>query len=126
MGFNIYYERDPSIIPAATCPNPAPVTNTKCALFGYPVSRESAVNVGQSRGPEDANGVAFQVVIVGSNGMLGVRYPSRVQQMTSAQDTQRETTRTVPPLTPFQISQVRPNCSTAPSSLLASTATLLS
>ncbi|KAF2662677.1 hypothetical protein K491DRAFT_753220 [Lophiostoma macrostomum CBS 122681] len=68
MAFNVWYERDPSITPAAACPNPAPVTNAKCALYGYPVSRESATNVGQYRGPQDANGQAFQVVVIGSNG----------------------------------------------------------
>ncbi|KAF1980186.1 hypothetical protein BU23DRAFT_3723 [Bimuria novae-zelandiae CBS 107.79] len=67
-GFNIYYERDPSVDPSASCPNPPPITNVKCALFGYPVGAAAATNAGQWRGPEDANGEAFHVVIAGSNG----------------------------------------------------------
>ena len=67
-GFNIYYERDPSVDPSADCPNPPAFTNVKCALFGYPVGAAAATNAGQWRGPEDASGEAFHVVIAGSNG----------------------------------------------------------
>lgn len=69
LGFNIYYERDPTVDPDAACPNPQPVTNIKCSLYGYPVALGSATNKGLYRGPKDTNGNAFQVVIVGSNGM---------------------------------------------------------
>lgn len=68
LGFNIYYERDPSKDAAAACPNPAPITNVKCSLYGYNVAAAAATNDGQWRGPEDANGQAFHVVITGSNG----------------------------------------------------------
>lgn len=68
LGFNIYYERDPKYDPAVGCANPKPVTNVKCSLYGYPVAGAAATNKGQWRGPEDANGKAFQVIIVGSNG----------------------------------------------------------
>lgn len=61
LGFNIYYERDPSINPAAACPDPAPITNVKCSIYGYPVAKGSATNNGQWR--QD-----FHVVIAGSNG----------------------------------------------------------
>ena len=67
-GFNIYFERDPSVDPSSACPNPPPVTNIKCAIYGYPVASGSATNEGQYRGPEDASGEAFHVVIAGSNG----------------------------------------------------------
>ena len=33
-GFNIYFERDPSLWPATSCPDPASTTNIKCALWG--------------------------------------------------------------------------------------------
>ncbi|KAF1995427.1 hypothetical protein P154DRAFT_500294 [Amniculicola lignicola CBS 123094] len=68
LGFNIYFERDPSVDPAAACPNPKPVTNIKCSLYGYPVIAKTATNMGQWRGPEDSTGEVFHVVIVGSNG----------------------------------------------------------
>lgn len=68
LGFNIYYERDPSVDPAAACPNPAPITNVKCSIYGYNVAAKAATNQGQWRGPQDANGQSFNVVIVGSNG----------------------------------------------------------
>ncbi|KAF2019366.1 hypothetical protein BU24DRAFT_476374 [Aaosphaeria arxii CBS 175.79] len=66
--FNIYYERDPAVDPSIDCPNPAPATNIKCSLYGYPVTAGTATNTGQYRGPPDANGQAFHVVIAGSNG----------------------------------------------------------
>jgi hypothetical protein len=61
LGFNIYAERDPSVNPGTGCENPAPVTNIKCALYGYPVSANSATNQGQYRDQ-------FQVVVTASNG----------------------------------------------------------
>lgn len=61
LGFNIYYERDPSVEPADSCANPDPITNVKCALYGYPVASGSATNYGQWRND-------FHVVIAGSNG----------------------------------------------------------
>ncbi|KAF1945012.1 hypothetical protein EJ02DRAFT_65610 [Clathrospora elynae] len=61
LGFNIYYERDPSVEPAAACNDPPPITNVKCSIYGYPVAAKSATNQGQYR--QD-----FQVVITGSNG----------------------------------------------------------
>ena len=67
-GFNIFYERDPKFEPKDGCANPPPVTNVKCSLYGYNVAESAATNEGQWRGPEDSNGEAFQVVIVGSNG----------------------------------------------------------
>ncbi|KAI9814586.1 MAG: hypothetical protein M1827_003142 [Pycnora praestabilis] len=68
VGFNIYFERDPSVNPAAACPNPPSTTNIKCTLWGLPVTPAGVTNTGQWRGPEDANGQAFHVVIAGSNG----------------------------------------------------------
>ncbi|KAL0256607.1 hypothetical protein SLS55_009002 [Diplodia seriata] len=63
-GFNIYFERDPTMdgntgacLDAAL----ASTTNIKCALFGGSVSAASATNAGQYRN-------AFQVVVAGSNG----------------------------------------------------------
>ncbi|KAK0106052.1 hypothetical protein ONS95_004558 [Cadophora gregata] len=61
-GFNIYFERDPSLDPNAVgCPNPAGVTNIKCILWGETVSNTTATNYGQFR-------ASFQVVVAGSNG----------------------------------------------------------
>jgi hypothetical protein len=62
LGFNIFFERDPKYNPASTCPDPQPITNVKCAIYGYPVAEASATNSGQFR-------EQFHVVIVGSNGM---------------------------------------------------------
>jgi hypothetical protein len=56
------FERDPSVVPADSCANPASTTVIKCVLWGSPITAETAVNTGQWR-----NG--FQVVIAGSNGM---------------------------------------------------------
>ncbi|TGO20685.1 hypothetical protein BPAE_0274g00050 [Botrytis paeoniae] len=61
MAFNLYFERDPSVEPGASCEDPPSVTMIKCVFWGGPVSTENAVNSGQYRDN-------FQVVIAGSNG----------------------------------------------------------
>ncbi|ORY03646.1 hypothetical protein BCR34DRAFT_605139 [Clohesyomyces aquaticus] len=77
LGFNIFYERDPKYTPGTGCANPEPVTNIKCALYGYPVAGYAATNVGQWRGSEDADGEASHAVIVGSNSYSRASpYPS--------------------------------------------------
>ncbi|GAM90385.1 hypothetical protein ANO11243_084280 [Dothideomycetidae sp. 11243] len=58
---NIYFERDPSVEPAAACPNPPSYTMIKCVFWGGPVNTANALNTGQWR-------QNFQVVIAGSNG----------------------------------------------------------
>jgi hypothetical protein len=68
LGFNLYYERDPSVDPGVNCPNPAPITNLKCAIYGYNVAKLAATNTGEDRGPADSQGNKFNVIIVGSNG----------------------------------------------------------
>ncbi|KAF2626483.1 hypothetical protein BU25DRAFT_343742 [Macroventuria anomochaeta] len=68
QGFNIFYERDPKFEPKDGCANPEPVTNIKCSIYGYNVASKAATNEGQWRGPQDANGDTFHVVITGSNG----------------------------------------------------------
>ena len=65
---NIYYQRNPSIVPDAACPNPKANILTLCALYAEPVDATSATNNGQVSGPEDANGEAFTIAIRGSNG----------------------------------------------------------
>ncbi|KAJ4379828.1 hypothetical protein N0V86_005012 [Didymella sp. IMI 355093] len=60
-GFNIYFERNPSLEPGLNCLNPPSTTNIKCSLYGYPVVAKAATNEGQWR-------EQFQVVIAGSNG----------------------------------------------------------
>jgi hypothetical protein len=59
--FIIYFERDPTVNPAAACANPSSLTNIKCALWGQKIDDSLANNTGQYR--KD-----FQVVIAGSNG----------------------------------------------------------
>lgn len=61
QGFNVYFERDPTVNPAPACANPAPTTNVKCSLFGAPPTQANVTNAGQWR-------QEFQVVIAGSNG----------------------------------------------------------
>lgn len=60
MSFNIYIERDPSVDPGTGCTNPSSVVNAKCALWGSPLSSDSATNTGQMRS-------GFEVAIAGSN-----------------------------------------------------------
>ncbi|GAB7363785.1 hypothetical protein MBLNU230_g4353t1 [Neophaeotheca triangularis] len=61
MAFNIFFQRNPSVEPAAACQNPAPVTNIRCVYWGGPVSEANCNNYGETR-------ENFQVVIAGSNG----------------------------------------------------------
>lgn len=76
--FNLYIERDPSVNPTKNdstaptvwgyfCPDPASMTNFKCALWGDGIYNSTATNVGQTR--ED-----FEVVIVGSNAFVKNAY----------------------------------------------------
>ena len=60
-GFNIYFERTPSMVPAGGCANPAPQVDVKCAFYSTVVSEANAVNVGSWR-------ASFNVVITGGNG----------------------------------------------------------
>lgn len=60
-GFNIFYERDPSLDPGPGCLNPPTIVNYKCTLWGSGVEEAAANNFGQWR-------EQFQVVISGSNG----------------------------------------------------------
>lgn len=61
VGVNLYYERDPTLNPAASCLDPTAMTTIKCTLWGSPVSPDYATNFGQWR-------EQFHVVIAGSNG----------------------------------------------------------
>ncbi|KAI6819121.1 hypothetical protein KC340_g13678 [Hortaea werneckii] len=63
VAINIYFERDPSVEPAAGCPNPASTTNIKCVFWGGPVTKDNALNAGHYRNQ-------FQVVIARSNGYV--------------------------------------------------------
>ena len=49
MAVNIYFERDPSVDPGASCPDPDPVTMIKCVFWGGPVTADNALNNGQCK-----------------------------------------------------------------------------
>lgn len=57
---NIFYERDPTVDPAAACPNPASTTTIKCSLWGSYAWSSTATNQGGLR-------QNFQVAVAGSN-----------------------------------------------------------
>ncbi|USW54700.1 hypothetical protein Slin15195_G080190 [Septoria linicola] len=61
--FNTYIERSPRVEPGAGCENPHSTPVVKCALFGLPVSANTATNDGQFQAD-------FHVVIAGSNGFV--------------------------------------------------------
>lgn len=64
VAFNIYTERDPSVIPnTQQCSNPPSETVYKCTLWGAPITAQEATNTGQW---EDK----FQIVITASNGRM--------------------------------------------------------
>ncbi|USW52209.1 hypothetical protein Slin15195_G055280 [Septoria linicola] len=63
QSFNIYFERDPSVDPTDSCPNPPSKVVIKCVYYGGPVTAASATNDGQWS--KD-----FHVVIAGSNGFV--------------------------------------------------------
>ncbi|KAK7722676.1 hypothetical protein SLS57_004881 [Botryosphaeria dothidea] len=64
MGFNVFVERAPSCDPGTSGnpSNPASQALLKCSLWGLPVHKDTATNVGQWRGND------FHVVITASNG----------------------------------------------------------
>lgn len=57
QGFNVFYERDPTLNPGPSCTNPTAMTNIKCTLWSLPPTVANATNAGETRS-------AFQVVIV--------------------------------------------------------------
>jgi hypothetical protein len=61
QGFNVFFERDPSLNPAPSCANPAPTTSIKCTLWSQPPTSANVTNSGEVR-------QQFQVVIAGSSG----------------------------------------------------------
>lgn len=63
--FNVYYERNPTLNPADACPDPAPLANIVCTIWGASVNETQLTNVGQWRS-------SFAVVIAGSNGYTKV------------------------------------------------------
>ncbi|KAI7157745.1 glycoside hydrolase [Hortaea werneckii] len=69
LGFNLYFERDPTVEPAAACPNPSSTNNIKCVFWGGYLEAAGATNTGQWR-------QNFQVVIAGSNGYMKTTVPA--------------------------------------------------
>ena len=60
LSFNIYFERDPTLELAASCPDPDAFVNIKCSFWGTGLDATTANNMGQWR-------EKFEVVIGGSN-----------------------------------------------------------
>lgn len=77
--YNIYIERDPSVDPVTNCPNPPSTVNYYCTFWSSAITDTTATNEGQWRGPEDANGQAFHVVITASNGKFFLPHPNSKQ-----------------------------------------------
>ncbi|KAI1391812.1 uncharacterized protein F4822DRAFT_425031 [Hypoxylon trugodes] len=69
QGFNIFFERDPSLIPAPGCANPPSTTNIKCIFWGGDVATDTASYVGE-------NQQGFHIVISGSNGYMRNAVPT--------------------------------------------------
>ena len=65
---NIYIQREPSVEPGISCPNPPAVAVTKCALYSEPVTKNDCINNGQEIGPLDSSDNPFKIIIRGSNG----------------------------------------------------------
>ncbi|KAH9230846.1 hypothetical protein K456DRAFT_1842121, partial [Colletotrichum gloeosporioides 23] len=59
--FNIFFERDPTLDPAASCPNPSSTTVIKCSFWGVGIGPSTATNSGGWRND-------FHIVVAGSNG----------------------------------------------------------
>lgn len=79
LSFNIFFERDPVVIPGATCENPDAFANIKCSFWGTALDASTAKNVGQWRSK-------FQVVIAGSNAYTSYKIGGPVDGWTGPQD----------------------------------------
>lgn len=67
VSFNIYFERNPSVVPNnVSCPDPSSTTRIVCAYYSGPIDEATAINPGIWR-------EEFQVVRVGSNGYVDSR-----------------------------------------------------
>ncbi|KAI1327044.1 hypothetical protein F5Y16DRAFT_421221 [Xylariaceae sp. FL0255] len=62
-GFNIYFERSPSLRPAALYPNPNSTTTIKCVFWGGYLGDENNLNTGFTNHN-------FQYVVAGSNAYM--------------------------------------------------------
>ena len=69
-GINIYFERSPAFRPDDACPNPPSHTSIKCTLWGNGAAPKKITQFGLNIGPKDKSGLAFRLVIAGSNGYL--------------------------------------------------------
>jgi len=71
LAFNIYFERDPTVIPGSGsgCDNPPSTNVIKCVYYAGPLSMDTATNTGQWQDN-------FQVVIAGSNGYMANTVPT--------------------------------------------------
>ncbi|KAI1343535.1 hypothetical protein F5Y15DRAFT_235938 [Xylariaceae sp. FL0016] len=69
LGFNIFFERDPTLEPGPGCPNPPSTTIIRCVFWGGYVGPENANNFGQYQSD-------FHVVIAGSNGYMKTGTPT--------------------------------------------------
>lgn len=60
---NTYYQRNPSLVPAESCPNPEAIVHSRCAMYSESLTADQVANNGQNRGP-----MLFEVRMRGSNG----------------------------------------------------------
>ncbi|RMZ90916.1 hypothetical protein DV736_g1879, partial [Chaetothyriales sp. CBS 134916] len=60
---NIYFERDPVVIPGPDCPDPDSTTVIKCVYWGTTIGPDTATNAGQWQ-------TDFEVAVAGSNGYV--------------------------------------------------------
>ncbi|KAM0714476.1 hypothetical protein Q7P37_010263 [Cladosporium fusiforme] len=79
LSFNIFFERDPTVIPGETCENPPAFANIKCAFWGTGLDASTAKNTGQWRSK-------FQVGIAGSNAYTSYKLGGPVSGWTGPQD----------------------------------------
>lgn len=61
QSYNIYFERNPTLIPGPNCTNPAAATVVKCSFWSSNINSTMAVNIGEWRSN-------FTVLISGSSG----------------------------------------------------------
>lgn len=79
LSFNIYFERDPTIDPGASCPNPDAFANIKCSLWGTGLDEKTLTNPGQWR-------EKFWVAIAGSNAYTSYKLGGPIDGWTGPQD----------------------------------------
>jgi len=93
QGFDIYFERNPTLTPAASCPDPSSQTTVRCAFYSQYVNATFATNFGEWRNQ-------FGVVVAGGNGYNKIPATKSVFSTSTSKSSSQMSTTALPTSSP--------------------------